>query len=153
MIRPPSLPDLAVLVCDASEYSRRYTREYLRAAGLKRIHEVSDAGNLRKILLSVQPDIVLLDLDMPNLDTERLPLSRVEKHVMPAIIALTSRPTPALIECSRQIMTGGVLVKPFTPSMLWLRLQSLAKILVSSGSHQVSLAEAQLMIDRILGTP
>ena len=82
MIRPPSLPDLGVLVCDASEYSRRYTREYLRAASLKRIHEVVGRRETSGRCCSRSSRTSSFwTSSMPNLDTRRLPLSRAEKHV------------------------------------------------------------------------
>ncbi|MEJ1935240.1 response regulator, partial [Nostoc sp. NIES-2111] len=69
MIKPPQLPDLSVLVAEASEYQRRLLREALRSASIRKVYEVADAQAAINAAVRLTPDVLILDTDLPGAST------------------------------------------------------------------------------------
>ncbi|RMH57160.1 MAG: response regulator [Candidatus Hydrogenedentota bacterium] len=95
-------------------------RSILRA--LRDGWRISEAGSLadaRKTLKELTPDIVLLDLRLPDGDGEELidEIRSRDWSVMPAIIVISGRPGDVGTEVLRK-GAAGYLSKPFTASEL-----------------------------------
>jgi DNA-binding response OmpR family regulator len=149
MIRAPRLPDVPVLIADPDEYSRRIVREVLRAARIRRIQEADSSSVLPQKLNDLQPGVVLLDLDLPGLSQPSV-INSLQTCLV-GVVVTTRRATPSIVESSRKVAAGGMIVKPFTPRSLWLRVQTVIRDMSAAGVDFQPIPNAQRMIDRLLG--
>jgi len=97
-----------VLIIDASTlFGRVLAAELQRAADLRVVASAPDATQARQALLHHQPDVILLDLDLPA--DESLPLLRNLRRYYPVpVIALCGR-APQSAARAMQAVAAGVL--------------------------------------------
>jgi DNA-binding response OmpR family regulator len=109
-----------VLVVDDTEHIRALVRKLLEAAG----HEVLEATNGRnclRVLYAEKPDLVLLDVSMPDMDGWTA-LERIRELTEVPIVMVTARDAPP--ERVRGLRGGAddYIVKPFDPDELLARI-------------------------------
>jgi two-component system, chemotaxis family, chemotaxis protein CheY len=117
-----------VLVVDDEYHTRKTIRALLLAMGCTRIHEASDGGSGLEAIRAVQPDVVLLDWEMPGIDgaefVRRLRSDGPHPHSNAPIIMLTGqRERSRVLEAVRH----GVhefLLKPVSRGALKARILS-----------------------------
>jgi two-component system chemotaxis response regulator CheY len=121
-----AIEGLVVLVADPNAFTRRLTRTMLTNLGVKSIYEASDGVSALESIRNVNPDVLIMDWDMPVLNgREVMQIVRSPgahpKASLPVImltdIGLQSRVTAAI--------RAGVhefLVKPISPKTLQQRL-------------------------------
>jgi AmiR/NasT family two-component response regulator len=136
-MRAPSLPDIPVVIGDADEYSRRLVREMLRAARIRRIHEVTNAEALTAKLRGLGPGIAFIDLELPALSSQAVSVGLAT--YLPRSIGLARRVTYELACTAGHMFAGGVLAKPLTPSALWRRT-----IHIMDGMPELELSSGQV---------
>jgi len=108
-----------VLIVDDDEETREMYGEAFTGGGYRVAHAVDGEHALLKII-SLSPDIVVMDLAMPVLDgweaTQRIKAHARTKHI--PVIALTGYATPVEIRHAYDAGADAVLVKPCTPRAL-----------------------------------
>ena len=109
-----------VLVVDDAEKIRAAVRKLLENAG----HEVVEARDGRdclRVLYEVKPDLVLLDVSMPDMDGWQA-LERIRELTWVPILMVTARDAPP--ERVRGLRGGAddYIVKPFEPDELLARI-------------------------------
>lgn len=62
------LPKIKVLVVDDDHYMRKVVRTMLTALGVKQIHEAGDGAAGLKVIAEINPDVVVVDWEMPAMD-------------------------------------------------------------------------------------
>jgi two-component system chemotaxis response regulator CheY len=62
------MEQIKVLIVDDEYYTRKVIRTLLLAMGCTKIHEASDGASGLEAIHAIDPDIVLLDWEMPRLD-------------------------------------------------------------------------------------
>lgn len=115
-----------VLIADDSVYIRRSLQQTLNHAGY-RVLEARDGMEALEILLSKPPQVLVLDLEMPNLNGYDL-LSIMGGHAELAhvkIIMLTSRSSEKHKERAFELGAHAYLTKPCAPETLLEALKSL----------------------------
>src|SRR6202008_3923236 len=63
-----AMEGLVVLIADDNAYTRRLTRMMLTNLGAKAIYEVGDGVAALEAIRGLNPDVMILDWDMPVLD-------------------------------------------------------------------------------------
>ena len=63
-----AMEGLVVLIADSNAYTRRLTRMMLTNLGVKSIYEAADGVAALDAIRTVNPDVMILDWDMPILD-------------------------------------------------------------------------------------
>lgn len=109
-----------VLLVDDSEDSRTMYAEFFEAVGLRIAQAVDGDHGLWKIL-SLNPDVVVMDLAMPVLDgweATREVRRRPKTRNIPVIV-LTGQGTPENLERAKEAGADVVLVKPCPPDELY----------------------------------
>jgi DNA-binding response OmpR family regulator len=111
-----------VLVVDDSDEVRAVVRKLLERAG----HEVTEASNGREclhVLYDLRPDIVLLDVSMPDMDGWEA-LERIRELTWVPILMVTARDAPP--ERVRGLRGGAddYILKPFEPEELLARIET-----------------------------
>jgi DNA-binding response OmpR family regulator len=109
-----------VLVVDDADKIRAAVRRLLEKAG----HEVAEASDGReclRVLYDLKPDLVLLDVSMPDMDGWAA-LERIRELTWVPILMVTARDAPP--ERVRGLREGAddYIVKPFEPDELLARI-------------------------------
>lgn len=120
---------LNILIVDGNSYMRRLTRTMLTNLGAKQVIEAADGLAGLEAIRTGDPDVMLLDWDMPVLDGMEVMRIVRSPGVFPRpnlpIIMLTSRGQRSNVV---QALRGGAheyLVKPTSPKALRDRLTSI----------------------------
>jgi CheY-like chemotaxis protein len=123
------LQGLNILIVDNNAYMRRLTRMMLTNLGAKSVVEAGDGLAALEHIRTCDPDVMLLDLDMPVLDGMEVIRIVRSPGVFPRsnlpIIMLTNRAQRSSVV---EVLRAGVhefLVKPTSPKALHDRLLSI----------------------------
>jgi two-component system chemotaxis response regulator CheY len=121
-----AMEGLVFLIADSNPYLRRLTRMMLMNLGVKSIYETADGVTALDAIRNVNPDVMIMDWDMPVLDgREVMRIVRspgdFPKANLPIImltdVGLQSRVTTAI-----RLGVHEFLVKPISPKTLQQRL-------------------------------
>lgn len=117
-----------VLVADDHAPNLLLMERILRGAGLADVHTTSDPREVPRLFQAVAPDIVLLDLHMPDLDgvevMEQIRRSTPPDEFVP-IVVLTADSTPAARERVLHAGANDFLTKPIDRTEVVLRVRNL----------------------------
>jgi two-component system chemotaxis response regulator CheY len=104
---------MRLFLCDDNAQYRELARLVLRQAGHEIVGEAGDGAEAIELAPQCAPDVVLLDLNMPNLDGfEALPRLRAALGPSTAILILTTGQAPRERERSLDGGADGFIVKP-----------------------------------------
>ena len=120
-----------VMVVDDSATIRLQVRSALVEAGFDVIEAVDGADAWEKLTTGRAPDILVCDVNMPNMNGIELleEIHAVSELSSIAIVMLTTEGQPELIRRARRLGAKGWLVKPFRADLLLdavVRLEELA---------------------------
>ena len=123
------LQGLEILIADGNAYMRRLTRSMLMNLGAKSVMEAADGLAALEAIRTSDPDVVLLDWDMPVLNgMEVLRIVR-SPGVFPRpnipIIMLTGRAHQSAVTAALRAGVHEFLIKPTSPAALRERLMSI----------------------------
>ena len=126
-VRVEKLMDrLAVLIVDGNHYTRRLTRMMLANLGIRSIYEAGDGVVALEAIRSVNPDVMIVDWDLPVLTGQevmrivRSPGSFPRPNL--PIIMLTDIGKRSRVNAAMRLGVHEMLVKPVSPKLLQLRL-------------------------------
>jgi CheY-like chemotaxis protein len=120
---------LGLLVVDENPYTRKLTRMMLMNIGAKSIFEAGDGLSALDVIRNVNPDIMLMDWDIPVLSGPQImhivrSPGVFAKPFLP-IIMLTPRASRTRVNEAIRLGVHEVLTKPTSPKMLQDRLLSI----------------------------
>lgn len=120
---------LGLLVVDENHYTRKLTRMMLMNIGAKSIVEATDGLAALDVIRSTNPDVMLLDWDVPVLSGPQImhivrSPSVFSKPSLP-IIMMTTRASRSCINEAIRLGVHEILAKPTSPKMLQDRLLSI----------------------------
>jgi two-component system chemotaxis response regulator CheY len=120
---------LTILIVDGNSYMRRLTRTMLMNLGVKSVLEASDGLAALEAIRTCDPDVMLLDWDMPVLDGMEVMRIVRSPGVFPRpnlpIIMLTTRAHRSLVAQALRAGAHEFLLKPTSPKALHNRLTSI----------------------------
>jgi CheY-like chemotaxis protein len=121
-----AIEGLVVVIADSNAYTRRLTRMMLTNLGTKSIYEASDGVAALDAIRNVNPDVMILDWDMPILDGREVMRIVRSPGVFPKanlpVIMLTDRGLQSRVTAAIRIGVHEFLVKPISPKTLQQRL-------------------------------
>ena len=132
---PLSCP-FRVLVVDDYEPFRDLVRSTLRAkADLQVIAEAGDGGRATELAEALQPDIILLDIGLPDLNGIKVARRIAELASKSRIIFVTQESSPEVIREALDLGAAGYVMKTDAGSELLLALKDVlqGKRFLSSG--------------------
>src|ERR1700676_5559204 len=117
---------LGLLVVDENPYTRKLTRMMLMNIGAKSIFEAGDGLAALDVIRNVNPDIMLMDWEIPVLSGPQImhivrSPGVFAKPFLP-IIMLTPRASRTRVHEAIRLGVHEVLTKPTSPKMLHVRL-------------------------------
>ena len=135
---------LNILIVDDNAYMRRLTRTMLTNLGAKSVLEASDGLAALEAIRTCDPDVMLLDWDMPVLNgIEVLRIVR-SPGVFPRpnlpVVMLTTRAQRAQVHEALRAGANEFLIKPTSPKALCDRLTSIVfkpRPMVKLGNYYV----------------
>ena len=117
---------LVVLIADSNPYTRRLTRMMLTNLGIKSTYESSDGVAALEAIRNVNPDIMIMDWEMPVLDGREVMRIVRSPGVFPKanlpIIMLTDLGLQSRVTAAIRLGVHEFLVKPISPKTLQQRL-------------------------------
>lgn len=120
---------LSILIVDHNSYMRRLTRSMLTNLGAKSVMEAADGLAALESIRTCDPDVMLLDWDMPVLSGMEVMRIVRSPGVFPRpnlpIIMLTSRANRAYVMEALRNGVNEFLLKPTSPKALCDRLMSI----------------------------
>ena len=121
-----AMEGLVVLIADSNPYLRRLTRMMLMNLGVKAIYESTDGIAALDAIRNVNPDIMIMDWDMPVLDGREVMRIVRSPGVFPKanlpIIMLTDLGLQSRVTAAIRLGVHEFLVKPISPKTLQQRL-------------------------------
>lgn len=88
--------------------------------------ELNDFSNSYEEIMSINPDLILLDINIPYLNGEAL-LSKIRKTSNVPIIMVTSKNTEVDEVLSMSYGADDYITKPYNPTILLLRINAIFK--------------------------
>lgn len=116
---------LVILIADSRPHSRALLRSMLLQLEVKKIHEVVDGDAAIEAIVAVNPDVMILDWDLPGrsarnvLRTARSPSTSLNPDL--PIIVLSSSGQSAHVHEAIELGAPYFLVWPISPKMLQQR--------------------------------
>ncbi len=149
---------LTILVVDDNSHMRKITRTMLTNLGAKSVFEASDGISALDTIRSADPDVMVMDWEMPGLsgpDVLRI-IRSPEVSPKPAlpVIVLTPFPQRRCVTEAIQLGAHEFLVKPTSPKALHDRLISIIakpRPMVRLGQYYVPLPRDPLVRRTLLG--
>jgi len=124
------LSQAKILIIDDQEYNIHLLERILQKAGFTQIYSKLDAGLIQQYLLEIEPDIILLDLHMPEVDgIQALKLIREhtgEVSYLP-VLMLTADDTKKAKKDGLEAGVNDFLTKPYDRTEVVLRINNLLK--------------------------
>ena len=108
----------SVIIADDDEVTRALLRNLLRTAGLRVIGEAGDGTRAIEAFQKLKPDIVCLDIEMPELNGLEV-LAKIRETNSDAIVLMITAATSG--ENVRSAIAGradGIIAKPFNTSKI-----------------------------------
>ena len=121
-----ALEGLVVLIADSNPYTRRLTRMMLTNLGIKSTYESCDGVAALDAIRNVNPDIMIMDWELPVLDGREVMRIVRSPGVFPKanlpIIMLTDLGLQSRVTAAIRLGVHELLVKPISPKTLQQRL-------------------------------
>lgn len=123
------IENLGILVVDESLYMRKLTRAMLMNIGAKTIFEAADGVAALDVIRSANPDVAIIDWDLPVLSGPQVIRIVRSPDVFPKphlpIILLTASADRATVAEAMRLGVHEFLIKPTSPQALRDRLLSI----------------------------
>jgi CheY-like chemotaxis protein len=124
-----TLNGLGILVADDNPYTRKMLRTMLINLGTKTIYEAADGVSALDLVRTVDPDVMILDWEMPVLTGAQVVRivrspSMFPKPDLP-IIMLSAHGQRARVTAAMRLGINEFLVKPISPKALQDRLMAI----------------------------
>jgi two-component system, chemotaxis family, chemotaxis protein CheY len=120
---------LGILVVDPNPYMRKLTRTMLMAIGAKAVSEATDGLAALDVIRTANPDVLLLDWDLPALTGPQVMRIIRAPAVFPKpnlpVIMLTASANRAQVHEAMLLGVHEFLLKPTSPQALRNRLTSI----------------------------
>ena len=145
-----------VIIADDESLIRMDLREMLLNLGYLVVGEVGDGRSAVNLARELKPDVVIMDIKMPDMDGIDAAQILTEEHIAPVIL-LTAYSQKDLVERAKEAGVVGYMVKPFRESDLTPAIEvALARFSEFEALHKevddLQLAlETRKLVDRAKG--
>ncbi|SIQ28590.1 MULTISPECIES: response regulator [unclassified Bosea (in: a-proteobacteria)] len=128
----PSFPNLSVLLIDASPHYRRIIRTMLYQAQLHRIFEAADIASAATVFIQKQPNIVILDWDLPDGGGPKCLTAIRSQKTSPfakaPVLVMMERPDKRAVVQAAKLGAHEIVTKPISPNNLWMHLSGIINV-------------------------
>lgn len=114
-----------IYIVEDDKSIREELAELLRNSGYE-AECLTDFSNSKADILSAHPDLILMDINIPNLNGEQL-LKEIRKESDIPVIMVTSRTSETDEVLSMSYGADDYITKPYNPTILLLRISAVLK--------------------------
>lgn len=140
---------MRLLIADSSEGFRRILADQLRK-GFE-VHTASDGMQALALLRRLQPDILVLDLHLAQLDGLTLLETAGMEGLRPMVLALSPLLSDFLMDKLQRLRVDDILCKPCSISAVVRRVSQFAEKLQQEGTVDTGLERRAVELLRLLG--
>ena len=119
-----SLPPLKILIVDDNDLMRTLLRGILRSENCQVIGEARNGAIAIELIEKSKPDIIFLDVMMPEMDGLEALQNIKEKYPEIIVIMITGNPSKENVQESIQGGASGFIIKPFNSAKVLDTLHS-----------------------------
>lgn len=131
-----------IMIVDDDPYIRELVRVFMLKEGFDVI-EASDGADALKQLETVQVDMVIMDIMMPNMDGWEL-CKELREHYDIPLLMLTAKGETSQKVKGFELGTDDYLVKPFEPVELAMRVKALLKRYKIAASQTIQVGDLSM---------
>jgi len=102
-----------VILADDDDVMRRLLGSVLRAAGLRVLGEAADGARALQMFQKLQPEIVCLDIEMPEMSGLEVLTKIREGGTQPIVLMVTGATTGENVRSAIAGHADGIIAKPF----------------------------------------
>ena len=146
-----AIENLTILVADSNAYTRKLTRSMLINLGAKSIYEASDGVAALDSIRTINPDVMIMNWDMPGLDGPEVMRVVRSPEVFPRanlpVIMLTDRGSRSVVRDAVRLGVHELLVTPISPKSLQQRLLGILlypRPMVQAGRYYIPLPRREV---------
>lgn len=151
-----TVPNLKIVVVEDDATIRQFLRESLEKIGHKVIGEASTGTDMVRLVLTLNPDLVVFDIHLPHMDGIKA-LAEIYDERIVAAVAITADRDQELVRRAIEEHVLAYLVKPIEAFQLvpaiqvaWARFEEMRKLSNENASLQQNL-ENRKLIERAKG--
>ena len=111
-----------IIIADDEAIIRMDLKEMLEAEGYEVIAEASDGEKAYELLMSLDPDLAILDINMPKMDGISVARKLKNQKQIPIVI-LTAYSQESMVEEAAKLGIFGYLIKPVREEQLFSTLE------------------------------
>jgi two-component system, OmpR family, KDP operon response regulator KdpE len=111
-----------IMIVDDEDSIRRMVSVFLDASDFK-IEECTDGKQAIRLIPSIKPDLVLLDLGLPDIDGKEV-IGAIRAWSQVPVIILSARDDDTEIAEALNVGADDYIVKPFNPTVLLARINA-----------------------------
>jgi response regulator NasT len=152
----PSIPKLKIVVVEDDAEVRQFLRESLEKIGHEVIGEAAAGTDMVRMVLDLNPDVVVFDIHLPQLDGLKA-LAQIYQQKIVAAVAITADRDQDLVRRAIEEHVLAYLLKPVEAYQLgpalqvaWARFEELRKLTTENASLQQNLQNRKI-IERAKG--
>ena len=105
-------PALRIVIADDEPITRMDLKEFLEERGYSVLGEATDGFDAIEMCKKIKPDLVLMDIKMPLLDSLSAARILQQEQIGATIVLLTAYSEREFIDSAKEIGVSGYLVKP-----------------------------------------
>lgn len=135
---------LKILVVDDAYFMRNLLKKELKEAGYDVVGEAKNGREGIKLYFELKPDIVTLDINMPDIDGIEVTKQILSKDPNAKILVVTGNNKEEIKEAILNAGAIAYLKKPFQPAFLWNKLE---QIIVGEVEHTPTKVVEKMEID------
>ena len=143
------LDSLEILIAEDNDYNRLLVKRILRQAGIS-TREVTTGKQVIEEINIKMPDIILMDINMPDMDGIEASRLILEQHPKAQIIALTANISSREQQMLNQLGIDRILIKPLNIEKLYALISTLDIKTTKASSTGASKLEFDIEIKRQL---
>ena len=128
--RDLTIEDTRILVVDDDPNAARLMVRLLERDGFRRVITVGDGGNAVTVILDQRPEVIVLDVHMPQPNGLQV-LRQVQNHEGSTVIAVLAVSGDASTRTRRAMISAGAddfIARPFDGHQFALRVRRLARV-------------------------
>ena len=151
-----AIENLVILMADGNSYHRRIMRAMLVNSGAKSIYEVGDGVAALDAIRNVNPDVMILNWDLPGLDGPEVMRIVRSPEVFPKsnlpIVMVSDTGQRSRVISAIKLGVHEVLVRPISPKALQQRLFGIVlhpRPMVQAGRYYIPLPRRSIDRDEL----
>ena len=118
-------PALCALVVDDVAAVRSYISQILQSLGISSVFEAADGNSARRLFSQYRPDMVFLDIQLPDINGQQLLKSFRLEHEPAVVFMVSAFSSVDNLKMAVENGASAFVVKPFTASRITSLVQPL----------------------------